>query len=485
MRFQVFKNGRVVEKFDLQAAYLFGTDGIAIRHAQITFSGGVIDCSRPNMETVGLALLWPIEGFGQVLLPTTCLSEREKVYNLNVEIARAKLMQIIDKREDWAFFSESDELGNIFSQCQELFIRAIQNISDSALAAKLADESLEKAILFSEKLAIRQAQTAFDMRVKSRGFGRGCLGCKIEPDRVDDTEYVDKVIELFGYVTIPISWGQIESVKGKYDFSDIDRCVEVFGSKKLSLGGGPLLCFSRSNLPAWLTTRQTSFEKIRDRAYKFVSAVVGRYSGSIRRWRVISGLNAFNYFGFGFEQVLEMTRAVNMAVKAADSSAFKIIEVVNPWGEYYADAAQSIPPWVYMDMVSQSGINFEAFGLQMRFGRGHPGMHVRDMMQISAILDYFLAFDKPLYITEVAVPSANTGGGGVWHKVWDQQQQRQWIEQFYRVALSKPFVDTVTYSNLADNEKAAISNSGLLTGKLANKESFESLKKMHKIIFTR
>ena len=104
MRFQVFKNGKVVDKFTLCGAYLFGTDGIAIHRTQITFKGGFIECKKPNLETAGLALLWPVDGFGRVLLPTTCLPERDAPYNLNVEVARAKLMQIVNKREDWSFF---------------------------------------------------------------------------------------------------------------------------------------------------------------------------------------------------------------------------------------------------------------------------------------------------------------------------------------------------------------------------------------------
>ena len=75
-------------------------------------------------------MLWPIDGFGKVLLPTTCLPEREKPYNLNVEIARAKLMQIVNKREDWSFFNDVHWLAELSEDAQNLFIRAIKNISD-------------------------------------------------------------------------------------------------------------------------------------------------------------------------------------------------------------------------------------------------------------------------------------------------------------------------------------------------------------------
>jgi hypothetical protein len=265
----------------------------------------------------------------------------------------------------------------------------------------------------------------------------------------------------------------------------------VLSRKKLTLSAGPLLYFSKESLPKWLVHSGAGFEKIRETAYHFVSEVVTRYASTIRAWYVISGLNACNHFGFGFEQILEMTRAANMAAKQASDKAMKIIEVSNPWGEYYMTTPNSIPPLVYMDMVVQSGIHFDAFGLQIRFGKDQTGMHVRDMMQISAILDYFGPISKPLYMTDVEVPSRDGKGkqdgeiAGIWHGQWTESRQGQWIEQFYKIALSKQFVNSVTYSNLIDAADSIINHSGLLTDELETKESFKSLKKLHDSIFSR
>jgi GH35 family endo-1,4-beta-xylanase len=491
VEFQVFKNGKVVDEFALCGAYLFGTDGVAIRRAQIAFENGVVTCKKPNLETAGLALLWPVGGFGKVLLPTTCLPERERVYNLNVEMARGKLMQIINKREDWAFFDGLEGLEDISNEARNLFIRSLQNISNPPAASKLADESLKKATILSEKLAIKQAESFFRTRGKSRGFSRGCLGCRVNPGQVTNAKYIERLVELFGFVTVPVNWGQVESHRGSYDFSRIDACINVLGKKKLAICVGPLLCFSKEYLPKWLVQGEAGFEKVREAAYRFVSRMVARYAGVVHAWRVISGLNAVNHFGFSFEQILEMTRAASLAVRAVSNRAVRIVEVSNPWGEYYATMPNTIPPLVYIDMVVQSGINFDAFGLQMRFGRNQAGMHVRDMMQVSAVLDYFGTVAKPLYITDVEVPSQNGSGeygpevAGIWHEKWDQARQAQWLEQFYIVALSKPFVDTVTYSNLTDVKDSTIAHSGLLTSRLEPKESFRTLKKLQGLIFSR
>ena len=491
MKFQVFKYGKIVDDFTLSGAYLFGGDGIGIRRAEISFKDGFIQCKKVNLETAGLALLWPIEGFGKVLLPTTCLPERERPYNLNVEIARAKLMQIVNKREDWSFFNSMKGLSELSEESQDLFIRAIQNISNPSEASKLADEALNRAILLSEKLAIKQAQMLFHTRTKSHGFGRGCFGCKVDPTEFDNPLYIEKLLELFGSVTVPVNWAQIEQEKGIYNFSKIDACIETLAKKKLALSAGPLLCFREEYLPKWLFESGSSFEKIRETAYQFISEIVSRYSNYIRAWYAISGLNVFNHFGFRFEQILEMTRAANMAVKQASDKALKIIEISNPWGEYYTTSVNSIPPLVYMDMVVQSGTNFDAFGLQMMFGKNQQGMHIRDMLQISAILDTFAPIAKPIYITSVEVPSQsgetqNDGDmAGIWHDKWNQTLQAKWIREFFEIALSKSFITSVTYANLMDMQESVIAGSGLLTEQLEPKESYRALKELSGGIFSR
>ena len=234
MKFQVFQDGKAVESFLPCGAYLFGTDGISVRRTKIGFKRGYVECVRPNMETAGLALLWPIQGFGRILLPTTCLPERDRPYNLNVEIVRAKLMQITNRREDWSFFDEIEGMEGVSQQSQDLFIDAIQNIGDPERASQLADESLQKAMVYSEKLAVRQGKSLFDRRRKSHGFSRGCLGCRIDPALMSKSAYVDRLAELFASVTVPVNWARIETRQGHYDFSDLDACITML-SRRLSL----------------------------------------------------------------------------------------------------------------------------------------------------------------------------------------------------------------------------------------------------------
>jgi hypothetical protein len=491
VRFNVYNNGTVIDNFPLHGAYLFGSDGMSVRKSQIAFAQGHLECFKPNQETSGLTLLWPVEGFGRVMLSTTCLPERPEPYNLNLELARGRLMQIINKREDWSIFEDAEGNGVLQEQAQDLFIKAIQNISDGPACSQLADQALQKALVFSETLSAKHAKALFAARGKSHGFGRGCLGCWVDPRQVANPAYMEKLADAFGLAMVPFNWGQIERERGAYDFSKLDSCITLLSKRKLAIGVGPLLLFKKEYLPQWLLEGDITFEKIRECAYQFVSAASARYGGMVKTWSVVSGLNAFNHFGFGFEQVLEITRAANMAVKAASERALRIIDVANPWGEYYGLVPDTIPPIVYMDMVIQSGINFDAFGLQFRFGRDELGMHMRDMMQVSAVLDSFAPISRPLFITHVEVPGRDAAGAfapdvaGLWHGNWDPNRQAEWLDEFYRIALSKNCIDGIMYSCFTDTKDGDLHDSGLLTSALEPKESYMALKRFHDRIFGR
>jgi hypothetical protein len=117
-------------------------------------------------------------------------------------------------------------------------------------------------------------------------------------------------------------------------------------------------------------------------------------------------------------------------------------------------------------------------------------MYIRDMMQISAKLDEFANFGKPVHITGCSVPSAvepdpadHWGGkvavtpAGAWRQPWSPAAQADWLEAFYRIALSKPFVATVCWRDLADYAGHYIPHGGLCNKDMTPKPAHDRLRK--------
>src|SRR5258706_12439690 len=85
-----------------------------------------------------------------------------------------------------------------------------------------------------------------------------------------------------------------------------------------------------------------------------------------------------------------------------------LITITPPFGEDPARPTASVPPMLYAEMVAQAGINFEAFGLEMEMGVPAPGRYLRDLFQVSCMLDKFSTMGRPLFLTGVGAPGRGT-----------------------------------------------------------------------------
>ena len=138
-------------------------------------------------------------------------------------------------------------------------------------------------------------------------------------------------------------------------------------------------------------------------------------------------------------------------------------------------------------------ISFDAIGLQFCFGADADGMYVRDMFEISSLIDRFGNFGKPIHVTAVQTPSLvtpptqknpdkNAAAGGEWHHAWNEKIQARWLREFYTIALSKPFVETVSWRQLADDDQSHIPGGGLLREDKTPKPAADVLAEMRDAI---
>jgi GH35 family endo-1,4-beta-xylanase len=495
LRFRVFSNGQPAESLDLSGAYLLGSDGVPVR-AEIEFADGEIRCTKRASGPAGLALLWPVKGVGQIMLDTTRLPERETPYLLQLELARCRLMRLLHKQEDWELEDPqcAEALTERVSSCRDLLIEALQ-ADDEPAAAALAEEALAAGVKVGEELSLEHATAALGQRRENGSFGKLLFGCQVDLLSPSET-YRKQLRAAFDFVTVPVSWRQIEPQEEKFNWKPLDTWVEWLAKKGIPMKGSGLVSFNERDVPDWLYIWEHDFERIRDLVYEHIRRVVNRYGQYIQAWDVVNGIHANNCISFNFEQLMELTRMSAAVVKQLQPQSTSIIDLVAPWGEYYARNQRTIPPMLYADMAAQSGINFDAFGLQIYFGLGLDGMYVRDMFQVSSMIDRFSGRGRPLHITGVQVPSDTSvdkddawGGtvsvhdGGAWRGEWSEELQSGWLRSFYQIAFSKPAVDTVTWRDLSDTQGHYLPHGGLLRQDLTPKPAYQQLVAMRKEIF--
>ena len=81
--------------------------------------------------------------------------------------------------------------------------------------------------------------------------------------------------------------------------------------------------------------------------------------------------------------------------------------------------------------------------------------------------------DSP--VRDSACDSA-AGEAGHWHAVWSQRLQAEWLQAFWRIAMSKPFVETVCWRDLADYEGHDLPHGGLCRNDMQPKLAFKELR---------
>ena len=154
LKFEIYRNGARLTSYTPQAAMAMGPESVPIP-AEVAFRDGLLTVNRKDDHATGVALLWDCGPLGAFHLETTRLAPRERPYNLNVELARSRLMKIMQKQEDWNLFDfpKAERFSNQFHDAQMLFADALGQLPDGAGAARLADQSLGVALDLSEDLS--------------------------------------------------------------------------------------------------------------------------------------------------------------------------------------------------------------------------------------------------------------------------------------------------------------------------------------------
>lgn len=492
LKFQVFENGRPAARWPLRNAYLIGADGSATR-GSVRFDGptGMILAEKHEPGSVALALQHRVGDLGELTLQTCLLPERDEPYLLNLELARHRLMALYTKLEDWGMFELDDDhpVTRRADAARDHFIEALcVQRQDGQRCAELSQQALVTSLDGSEELALAHAELLLNRRKSTGALPKLPIGVGVSLDHQGE-RLRTAIATTVDFIQLPLPWRRLAPEEQGYSWNKSDAWAQWAASNRVPVVGGPLLSFEQGHPPDWLYIWEHDYDTVRDLIYEHVERVVSRYKNSVTIWNVASGLHVNKHFTFNFEQLMDLTRMATMLVKKLVPSAKALVEIRQPFGEYFSTNARSIPPMMYADLVTQSAIAFDGFSVRLAMGQAVPGQFTRDLMQVSNLLDSFSPFQKPVFLT-IAAPSqpvtpmmiANPDSNdpvdaesGFWRRPWSQQVQAHWLEAILQVAMSKPFVETVAWQDFVDHADIDLPLGGLVSEELQPKASLRRL----------
>jgi len=491
LKFQVYENGEPAADWPLRSAHLLGAEELGVR-ADIELQDGVILCDKSAVGPAALSLQFEIEGVGDLLLQTCLLPERDDPYLLTLELARHRLMRVIAKQEDWQMLELEDDhpAAKRLAIAKRKFFDALCEMDEPAEADKLARQSLKASIDASEELTISHAEQLLSKRIDNHGLSRHIFGCGVGLDQPME-RLAPTMLNSFDYIRLAMPWRRLEPAEQEYNWTTLDAWCEWAFRNRLPILAGPVVSFTPDIVPDWLYIWEHDYDTVRDLLYEHVERIVTRYRSVISLWNVVSGIHVNDAFSFNFEQLMDLTRMAMLLVKKVQPNARTLIEITHPFGEYYAWNQRSIPPMMYAEMVLQSGIPVDGFGIKLLMGQPTDGQLTRDLLQISSLLDRYSSLGKPMHVTGVAAPSQPIKGdggegdgqhatSGYWRKPWSTNVQSHWLEAFYNVTLSKHFVESVAWQDVADHDDSELPYGGLLSANYQPKPAFKRLLAMRK-----
>ncbi len=435
------------------------------------FAGDQLSVSRVVDESGYLVVPWAIDGRGRMMGTSATLIERERPYNLLVELARGKVNQVRGQSFDWRAggLHLGTDLEKLIQDASRAFGRAITGVPPEE-ASQQAQIALDLGYQAAEQLVRAYVQQVFQIRHQRQARLDTLLACRLGTV-VPPPALASELAPAFNTVCLPFSWNTIENEEATYRWESCDALLDFALKQKLEVIAGPLIDFSSAQLPAWLWLWERDLPSLAAFMCKFVETVVRRYRNRIRRWQLTAASNCANVLALSEDDLLGLTYRLSEAARQVDPTLELTVGIAQPWGEYMALADRTHSPFIFADTLIRSGLNLSALNVEVVMGVMPRGSYCRDLLEVSRLLDLYALLGVPVRLT-LGYPSLSRIDpdadpdlqveGGHWGNGFTPDVQAVWASDVTALALCKPYVQGVQWTHFRDAEPHQFPHCGLV-----------------------
>ncbi len=488
MRFLVHDTNQMSQE-RANRAYLCGHDRVPWP-SQALWTNELLILERRVEDSGTFYLPWEVEGFGELMLGTATLRERERPYLLEVELARGKLNQVRNQIAEWTGIGLNvpERLQELVREATRHFARAATHQHDPETAAPAAMESLRVALDAVALLTSSYADQALSARHRTDPKLSTLLGASLGPSTLDE-KMARQFLSAFNCGVVPLTWKHIEGREGQYDWSLSDHQVEWCQSNGLTAVGGPLLRLDKSTLPEWLSFWEDDFATLVSFVCDFVEQTVGRYRGRIHLWECTACTNTGTGLPLTEEQRLRLTVRAIEATRQVDPEAQCLIRVDRPWAEYMTSGDWDLSPIYFADALARAELGLAGVNLEVNVGYMPGGSPLRDTLEVNRLLDLWSYLGLPLYLS-LTFPTSDEDDPLAFERGrpvpkgspegWTPAAQRNWIERNLPLILAKRTVYGVFWNQLSDAEEHPFPHGGVFSAEGRPKPALAALGAMRK-----
>lgn len=489
LKFQLTSPDPASRLSELRQAYVTGLDRTPSR-VTIEFRQGVLLCHRESSESGRLFTPWPVEGHGTPIIGTATLIERREPYNLAVELARGKLNDIRNQMADWCQMGlrTPPELDGLLRRATASFITAATISPDPVASYAAAQVSLSATLEAGERLV--EAYTAQVLQTRLVGGVKLPTQLAIALDgEVRSAPPGVHWPQAFNAARVSCSWRTLAPAEGQYNWEGLDAQVARCRKWGLALQAGPLLEFRAATLPDWIWLWEGDFDTILSLVVDLVRQAVQRYRGKIPVWHLVHRAASGDVLGLSEEEQIRIAARAVQVARQTDPSAQFTIGVERPWAEWMGSSPFQLGPLHLADYLVRADLGLAGIAIEVAPGYSAPGSHIRDLFDFSKLLDLYALLNLPLYVW-LAIPSSMTPDpradpavqveAAQWPAPPDESSQAIWAAQWIALAVAKPFVRSVAWSQSTDAVPHLYPHGGLFRADQSPKPLWNWLKTFRK-----
>ena len=262
---------------------------------------------------------------------------------------------------------------------------------------------------------------------------------------------VDKLTDLFNYVTLPFYWGRFEPQRGHPMTTSLMKAARWCVDHHLLVKGHPLCWHTLT--PDWLLSMSNA--DILQTQVTRIQREVGGFRGLINNWDVINEaviMPIFDKYDNGITRIgkeLGRIKTIKPMFEAARAANPKAILLLNDF-----DVSPAFD--ILVEGCLEAGIQIDAVGIQSHMHQGYWG--VEKTMQV---LEHFSRFNLPIHFTETTLVSGQLMAPEIVdlndYQVADwpttpegEDRQVREVILHYKTLLSQPLVAGITWWDLSD-----------------------------------
>ncbi len=478
----------------------------------------------PAAEPVSIELMWPVSGFGKVLLTADNAGRGYRVsagaytrIELTPELARSRLAEV----ERWISHHNqghpvADEVAQALALAHQQ-LKRVDTAKDPKERAAIAIPALRAALQAGEREVLAEASGAISEHrignllikvIDPHGtqvseakilvtqtrpeflFGAGIQGHEYQAETIARLKQLG-----LSYANLDLSWSAIEPRSQVYAFGQFDRRFNLAGLKEngFVIRARGLITASEEAIPSFIAPMRGNADALRKAIPAQIAPIIKHYKDIVDVWQIEQDRAAWAGLGLDDAGIASVIKVVAAEIRKNAPDARIMINVAAPLGEDAAaqynrrllgirdlTATGARDPYAWMKYLSSAGVDYDLIGLEFCRGasRKHADSRVPpptiDLMRFARELARWSELGKPLQITALDAGSRGGGGIGWWHALPDEATQADYLTGAVTIAYADPKVEAFNWAALFDSD-AVIAGGGLIDRAKRPKPAYDRL----------